>query len=440
MPVTRGVGGGIQLLDLGGVINSANQLAQLKLNQQRLRQAGQPDSLAERKFQLQERALDLREGGLENEAAKATIDIAIRRTVLMNKGRLALRNGDQATANDVAITLFGEGSFIARDPDAPMGKIGQWKMFAASQDREFTLNVWDDVTNDPRLVARDRARMALINRKEAAISRADKKFAILQSEKLSETIVNPSSRRRIGRVTLNIDRSDALRALLTVKDKTTGKMIEIPDNIDFLSKEKRQELIRAWNQLPPQFVQEVVVGLDSLIRQGAPTEGGVAHLRPNTLLGKANEFVNQIKNNPGGADLGAFVLKFTETILRERELNAAKRREAIRQIAAPFLWMVDEGGFAQKQFERVMRSFANEVVGGRPSTFPTDLNIEDSALGDTVRETNASQDRNSQPVQGLSAKSSESRETARQSKEEVDLLEQEVMTELFDLDFEDLEF
>jgi len=164
---------------------------------------------------------------------------------------------------------------------------------------------------------------------EAKQIKADEaKDKLVQSDlqRLVKLASVPSSRRRSGRVQVNIDVADALLTLFT------GKVPE-GENLARMTVEEREKV---FNKLSAFEVEETAVVLSRLLTQAAPTQGGIENLTADSIIIKANRRLGEIRNRPEGAQAGKFIESFYQTVVRERGLNVAKQKQIFGTFRAAF--------------------------------------------------------------------------------------------------------
>lgn len=158
--------------------------------------------------------------------------------------------------------------------------------------------------------------------------------------KLGTTVINPTSRRRFGRLQQNIDTADAAKTLTASLGVLPGQFAD--------PKESHKRKIERFNSATQQQKAELVAVLTRLLTQGAPTEAGQAHLLPTSLQGSIGETIQRLSASPQGGQEGELIANIVDTIERERSFNVGRQRESLGKIGAAFghLQKVDPERFA----------------------------------------------------------------------------------------------
>jgi hypothetical protein len=76
------------------------------------------------------------------------------------------------------------------------------------------------------------------------------------------------------------------------------------------------------DQVPPKQVAELAAAVDQLISRGQSTVAGREGIIPKSFQGDVNEFLNYLRNNPGGAEQGKFIENMKHLVERERAIAA----------------------------------------------------------------------------------------------------------------------
>ena len=168
--------------------------------------------------------------------------------------------------------------------------------------------------------------------------------------KLGNIAINPSSRRRFGRLQGNIDVADAA--------KTLTSSIGVPEGKFANPKESHAQKVKRLDNMTAQQKSELVKVLDRLLSQGAPTESGQAHLLPTSLQGDLQKIIQRLVGAPTGQKEGKLIAGILDTIEREREFNAKRQKEALGRLGVAFSHLKDA---APERF--------NAIIQGEPLTF-----------------------------------------------------------------------
>lgn len=356
------------------LVNTAMGLARLKAYQQQLEQdrtlAPKKMELAKRKLELEERRLNLKEKWLPSEMAETAIDVELKRDKLSDELRNDLRAGDLSSAMRKSRLLGGDGSYVARDDTS-----GIYELFLANSGKSFQLDPFYEEKNNPDAVAKrvnDRKKM---EQSLKTLTYKQKKDADASAQKLAIAIGRGSSRNIIGRTQMQLDAADGVAAMLS------SHGIVLPDNLETASPQTKEMLIKKWDKLPPQFVVEVVNAMTRMLTQGVPTDSGRHELDPETLGRSVQETIQYITGRPQGVGVGGFILKFAETIQRERDLYRAKQIQAVNRTASGFTGMLYNNEYSKARFIDVMRSYVPDVKGGHKESYLGTKDLLGNPLG-----------------------------------------------------------
>ena len=128
------------------------------------------------------------------------------------------------------------------------------------------------------------------------------------------------------------------------------------------------------------MAKEVVLALDRMVSQAAPTEAAQKALMPDTFWKKLSVMRNYATGKAGPANVGDFLMSFAKTIQRERQLNRSLQIQAVNRLSSGYTWMIDPASelytpFSDRMYNKIMSTFASEVIGGKRDTFlgPNDL-------------------------------------------------------------------
>jgi hypothetical protein len=124
-------------------------------------------------------------------------------------------------------------------------------------------------------------------------------------------IANPSSRADLGTLKRSMNAADAVLQL------TDGRM---PKGLT------DQQRIEYYNKLTPAQEAEVVKSLDRLLSQSNPTVHGQESLETKTWGDLQAKYGQAAFNVPMGAQKGAFIANYVDTVNRERALAESKYR------------------------------------------------------------------------------------------------------------------
>jgi hypothetical protein len=158
--------------------------------------------------------------------------------------------------------------------------------------------------------------------------KTDKRFS-----DFAKTVSNPTTRNALGSFGKNLASADRIKVL--TDSYTNG------------AKPGSPEEIAALNKLSSQQAEEVTKSLDSLLSGGASTISGADHLRFQTLASQWADLKQKYKNQPEGAELGAFLSRAMETVSRERDYNSKQVDRILSGLGEGFsdLRKKDEGRF-----------------------------------------------------------------------------------------------
>lgn len=122
-----------------------------------------------------------------------------------------------------------------------------------------------------------------------------------------------------------------------------------------------QPYMQHLESLTPQQVYEVARAADNVVSQGNATMAGTEHLLPKSALGDFNSFKNYLTNQPGGADMGAWVKNMYEMSQREKALAGQQVQTYLDHTAR-----ASEGG---RLFKTNPERFNNIVTSMKESIF-----------------------------------------------------------------------
>jgi len=205
------------------------------------------------------------------------------------------------------------------------------------------------------VAAKQVIKQAETKRKETV---AVKKLIEIDFQKLTKASATPSSRRRPGRLEVQVDASDNLLAIFQSK---------VPSDKP-LSDMTPAERIKVLNKLDIREVRETAVVLNRLLSQAAGTESGIEHLTPSSLFIQSRALLEQVLNEPVASKAGAFMEKFYQTVTRERSLAVGKLRRIKNQFRSGFKRAFDSD---PERFEKIIKGDSlkfdlKAILEGRP--------------------------------------------------------------------------